>query len=313
MSVELAADMNTPDAKPVRRSLLGLLGIDRDGMLLALVFLPPALMLFTVFVALPIVDAGRYSLYNWNGFGDPEKFVGLQNYVQLFGSRVFRIALTNNGLIILVSFLAQMPLALLVATMLADRAPLTGTFRLIFFLPYVLAEVTAGLIWRFIYDGDYGAAASVANWLGLDPVYVLADPNFAIYAILLVIVWKYFGLHMILFIAGLQQIDRSLYEAARIDGANGWQIFTKVTLPLLAPTIRLSVFFSVVGALQLFDVIIPMTGGGPSNSSETLVTYLYNFGITRTRFGFGSAIGVVLFVICVAFAFFYKRTAMRHD
>ncbi|MEX0828408.1 MAG: sugar ABC transporter permease [Haliea sp.] len=285
----------------------------RDALLLALVFLPPALLLFTVFVALPIVDAARFSFFNWNGFGDPEKFVGLQNYLQLFGNRAFRIAVGNNGLIILISLLIQMPLALLVATMLAEREPLTNTFRLIFFLPYVLAEVTAGLIWRFIYDGDYGVVANVVTWLGIDPVYVLADPNFAIYAILLVIVWKYFGLHMILFIAGLQQIDRSLYEAARIDGAGGWKLFTSITLPLLAPTIRLSIFFSVVGAMQLFDVIMPMTGGGPSDSTQTIVTYLYNFGITRTRFGFGSAVGVVLFIICVAFAFGYKKTAMRND
>ncbi len=285
----------------------------RDTLLLALVFLPPALLLFTVFVALPIADAAYYSLFNWNGFGVPEKFVAFQNYAQLFANRAFRLAITNNGLIILVSLLVQMPLALLVATMLADREPLTNTFRLIFFLPYVLAEVTAGLIWRFIYDGDYGVVANMVGWLGLDPVYVLADPNFAIYAILVVIVWKYFGLHMILFIAGLQQIDRSLYEAARIDGAGGWRLFTAITLPMLAPTIRLSIFFSVVGALQLFDVIMPMTGGGPSDSTQTLVTYLYNFGITRTRFGFGSAVGVVLFLICVAFAFGYKRTVMRDD
>jgi len=310
-----AQHANGPAVDPAapRASANGRLRGRGDAVALALVFLPPALLLFTVFVALPIVDAARYSLYNWNGFGAPERFVWFKNYLDLFGSRVFRISLTNNGLIILASFVLQMPLALMVATMLADRAPLTGTFRLLFFMPYVLAEVTAGLIWRFIYDGDYGAVASIAGWFGLDPVYVLADPDVAIYAILLVIVWKYFGLHMILFIAGLQQIDRSLYEAARIDGATGWQMFTKVTLPLLAPTIRLSAFFSVIGALQLFDVVMPMTGGGPSNSSETLVTYLYNFGITRTKFGFGSAIGVVLFVICVAFAFFYKRTAMRDD
>ncbi|WP_309085489.1 sugar ABC transporter permease [Chelativorans sp.] len=287
--------------------------VRRDEALLALVFLPPALLLFTVFVALPILEAAQYSFFNWNGFGAPEKFVGLQNYVRLFTHGAFHTALANNGLIILASLLIQMPLALLVATMLADREPLTDTFRLIFFLPYVLAEVTAGLIWRFIYDGDYGVVAAMTGWLGLDPVYVLADRNFAIYAILLVIVWKYFGLHMILFIAGLQQIDRSLYEAARIDGAGGWTLFRTITLPLLAPTIRLSIFFSVVGALQLFDVIMPMTAGGPSDSTHTIVTYLYNFGIIRTRFGFGSAVGVVLFLICVIFAFGYKRTVMRND
>jgi raffinose/stachyose/melibiose transport system permease protein len=121
------------------------------------------------------------------------------------------------------------------------------------------------------------------------------------------VVWKYFGFHMMLYIAGLQQIDPNLYEAAHIDGASGRQIFMRVTLPLLGPTIRLSVFFAVLGSIQLFDLIMPLTKGGPSDSTQTLVTYLYSYGVTRMRIGFGSAVGVILFVICVAFAFGYSR------
>src|SRR5690606_38196194 len=132
-------------------------------------------------------------------------------------------------------------------------------------------------------------------------------------AVLGVIVWKYFGFHMMLFIAGLQSIDKSYYEAAEMDGATRWQRFRNITLPLLAPTIRLSVFFSVIGSLQLFDMIMPLTGGGPSNSTQTMVTFLYSFGITRMKVGFGSAVGVVLFVICVTLAFGYKRIFMRND
>ena len=123
---------------------------------------------------------------------------------------------------------------------------------------------------------------------------------------LVVIVWKYFGFHMMLYIAGLQGIDRSLLEAAEIDGASAWQRFRHITLPLLGPMIRLSVFFSVVGSLQLFDIIVPLTGGGPFDTTHTMVSFLYYFGITRMRVGFGSAVGVVLFVICVAFAFGYS-------
>jgi raffinose/stachyose/melibiose transport system permease protein len=118
---------------------------------------------------------------------------------------------------------------------------------------------------------------------------------------------------MMLYIAGLQQIDRSLYEAAHIDGATGWQIFRRITVPLLGSTIRLSVFFAILGSIQLFDLIMPLTKGGPSDSTQTMVTYLYTYGVTRTRIGFGSAVGVVLFLICVVFAFGYKRVLMRHD
>ncbi len=132
-------------------------------------------------------------------------------------------------------------------------------------------------------------------------------------AILVVIIWKYFGFHMMLYIAGLQGVDKSLLEAAEIDGASAWQRFRFIILPLLGPMIRLSVFFSVVGALQLFDIIVPLTGGGPFETTNTMVSFLYYFGITRMRVGFGSAVGVVLFVVCVAFASGYKRWVMRDD
>ena len=278
-----------------------------------LLFLPPALFLFTLFVALPMGEAAWYSFYSWNGYGSPTDFVGWRNFELLFANRAFRIALINNLLIIVASLAVQLPLALAMAVLLADRIRGTTTFRLIFFLPYILAEVAAGLIWRFVYDGEYGLVAKIWELFGAVPPHVLAEPEVAMYAILVVVVWKYFGFHMMLYIAGLQQIDRSLYESARMDGATGWQSFSRITVPLLGSTIRLSVFFSILGSIQLFDLIMPLTKGGPSDSTQTMVTYLYNYGVTRMRIGFGSAVGVVLFLICVVFAFGYKRTSMRHD
>ncbi len=278
-----------------------------------LLFIPPALFSFTVFVALPMGEAAWYSFYDWNGYGSPQVFVGTKNYALLLHDRAFRTALTNNLAIVVASLAVQLPLALIAAILLADRIRGAVTFRLIFFLPYVLAEVAAGLIWRFVYDGDYGLVARAATTLGFAAPYVLADRDLAMYAILVVIVWKYFGFHMMLYIAGLQQIDPNLYEAAHVDGATGRQMLLRVTLPLLAPTIRLSVFFAVLGSIQLFDLVMPLTKGGPSDSTQTMVTYLYNYGVTRMRIGFGSAVGVVLFVICVAFAFGYNRVKTRYD
>ena len=278
-----------------------------------LIFLPPALLLFTIFVILPMGEAAWYSLYKWSGYGVPTDFVGLRNFQVLFKNAAFLTALKNNALIIVVSIIIQIPLAIWLSTMLANRIAGVVLFRLIFFLPYVLAEVAAGLIWRFVYDGDYGLFASLAHLFGVATPYVLADKDLAMYAVLAVIVWKYFGFHMMLFIAGLQSLDKSILEAAEIDGATGWQKFRYVTLPLLASTLRLSVFFAVVGSLQLFDLIMPLTGGGPFNSTQTMVTFLYNFGVTRMQVGLGSAVGVVLFVICVTLAFGYKRIFMRND
>jgi raffinose/stachyose/melibiose transport system permease protein len=278
-----------------------------------LLFLPPALLLFTIFVILPMGEAAWYSFYKWNGYGPPTEFVGFRNFQVLFKNDAFLTSLKNNALIILVSIAVQVPLAIWLATMLANRIKGVVLFRLIFFLPYVLAEVAAGLIWRFVYDGDYGLFASIAKLLGTATPYVLADKDLAMYAVLGVVVWKYFGFHMMLFIAGLQSLDKSIMEAAEIDGATGWQKFRYVTLPLLGSTLRLSVFFAVVGSLQLFDMIMPLTGGGPFNSTQTMVTFLYNFGVTRMQVGLGSAVGVVLFVICVTLAFSYKRIFMRND
>ncbi|HET7715598.1 MAG TPA: sugar ABC transporter permease [Bauldia sp.] len=286
----------------------------RGGITTAIIFLPPALVLFTVFVMLPIGEAAWYGFFNWNGLGWPQKFVGLDNFEQLFANKVFHRALINTGLIIAVSLLIQLPLALGMAVLLSDRRIGAVTFRMIFFLPYILADVAAGLIWRYMFDGDYGLVSQASVALGGPPIYLLASTDYAFAGVLIVIVWKYFGFHMMLYIAGMQSIDRHLYEAAAIDGANAWQRFRYVTLPGLAPMIRLSVFFSLIGSLQVFDVVRALTfDGGPLNTTHTLVSFLYIFGITRMRVGFGSAIGIVIFILCVVVAFSYKRIFMRHD
>lgn len=278
-----------------------------------LLFLPPALMLFTLFVVLPVGEAAWYSGFNWNGFGKPTNWIGLDNYRFVFDNRAFGTAFKNNLLIIVVSLVIQLPLALSLAIILADRFRGSVALRMVFFLPYILAEIATGLIFSFVYDGDYGLLAAIYKSFGAEAPHLLASPQTAFAAILVVVVWKYFGFHMMLFIAALQTIDRSMLEAARIDGASRWQSLRYVVIPALAPTIRLSVFFAIVGSLQLFDLVMALTRGGPSDSSHTMVSFLYTFGITRMRVGFGSAVGVILFLICVVFAFTYKRWIMRDE
>jgi raffinose/stachyose/melibiose transport system permease protein len=278
-----------------------------------LLFLPPALLLFTLFVVLPVGEAAWYSGFNWNGFGKPTNWISLDNYRFVFDNRAFGTAFKNNLLIIVVSLVIQLPLALSLAIILADRFRGSVALRMVFFLPYILAEIATGLIFSFVYDGDYGLLAAIYKSFGAEAPHLLASPQTAFAAILVVVVWKYFGFHMMLFIAALQTIDRSMLEAARIDGASRWQSLRYVVIPALAPTIRLSVFFAIVGSLQLFDLVMPLTRGGPSDSSHTMVSFLYTFGITRMRVGFGSAVGVILFLICVVFAFTYKRWIMRDE
>lgn len=285
-----------------------------DGRVTALLlFLPPALLLFTIFVVLPIAEAAWYSGFNWNGFGTPTKWIGFDNYRFVFDSRGFGTAFRNNLLIIAVSLTIQLPLALSLALILAERFRGAVALRMLFFLPYVLAEIATGLIFSFVYDGNYGLLASIYRAFGAEAPHLLASTQTSMLAILIVVVWKYFGFHMMLFIAALQGMDKNLVEAARIDGASRMQVLRYVVVPLLYPTIRLSIFFAVVGSLQLFDLVMPLTRGGPADSSNTMVSFLYNHGVARMRVGFGSAIGVILFVICVSFAFTYKRWFMRDE
>ena len=276
-----------------------------------LLFLPPALLLFTLFVTWPVVEAAYYSFFNWNGYGAPSKWIGLDNFLRVWNDPIFYQSLFNNLLIILVSAFIQVPLALALALMISDKSRSSVVFRAIFFLPYILGEIVAGLIWRYMYDGNYGVVAVVYRWFGQEAPQVLATQGWATAALLVVVVWKYFGFHMALFVAGRQGIGDEVLEAAKIDGANRWQTTLNIILPLMRPVAVLALFFSILGSLQAFAIIVALTDGGPSNSTHSAVSYLYNFGIKRMRVGFGSAIGVTLFVICVLVMVFYKRLFMR--
>ena len=306
MTVSLASAKRLPFSASLRGT---------RGWKTAIVFAAPALLLFTLFVVLPVIEAGSASVYNWNGLGPPraDKFVGWGNYQQLLDNKVFLRAIFNTGLLVAASLFIQLPLALAMAALLRGRRWGTVAFRMIFFLPFILAEIAAGLLFRFMFDGDVGLVSIVGEMFGAGPFHLLANKDLSIISILVAATWKYFGFHMMLYIAGMQAIDRSLYEAAAIDGATAWQQFRFVTVPGIASTIRLSVFFAILGCLQFFDLVVPLTGGGPLNGSHTLVSFLYYFGIGRMRVGFGDAVGVTLFVVCVTVAFSYKRWVMRND
>ena len=277
------------------------------------IFLPPALLLFTIFVVMPLGEAAFYSFFKWRGYGSPDNFIGLLNYERIVGHSVFQTSLRNTMLIIVVSLVIQLPLALAAALAIYKQTWFNNVLRLIFFLPFILAEVVAGLIWRFVFDGDYGLMGSFSELMGSETIYVLADKEWALYAILLVMVWKYFGFHMMIYIAGLQSVPSDLLEAAKLDGASRWQLIRHIKVPLLWPAITVSIFFSVIGSFQAFDIIMPLTGGGPSHATHSLVTYLYQFGMARMKVGFGSAVGVILFFICVIFAFTYRRKFMNEN
>ncbi len=305
MSTSIAAG-RVPQAR--RRRFVG-----RKSWVALLLFLPPSLVLFTVFVVLPMIDAATFSFFDWTGYGPITDFVGTENYEDVLTHRHFGTAVRNSLLIVAVSLAIQLPLAMWCAIALAEKSVGINVLRTIFFVPFMLAEVAAGLIWKFVYDGNYGLLPIVGDAVGVDMPHILADKFWVMPAILLVITWKYFGFHMMIYIAGLQSIPSEVIEAARLDGVKKWQIVRHIKIPMIRSAVVISVFFAITGALQLFDLIIPLTNGGPSHSSHSIVTFLYQFGILRMKIGFGGAVSVLLFIACVVVALAYRRILFKAE
>jgi raffinose/stachyose/melibiose transport system permease protein len=286
--------------------------------LLITLFTLPGMVIFFLFVLVPIIQSGYYSLYDWDGFGPPIDYIAFGNYERLLDHSIFQTALANSFTIMTFSLIIQLPLALSLA-LLVGRGKLRGkkVFRTILFVPYVFSEVITAIIWRYVLSPDEGAllnavlGAVIPNY---QPVGWLADRTTVLFVLFAVLTWKYFGFHMILYMAGLQGIPNDLEDAARVDGASTSEVLRYVTLPLLGSTIRLTIFLSVLGSFQQFVLAWVLTNqGGPANSSQLIATYLYKYGIQLTKLGYGSAVAVVLFTITFIFSLGYQRIVMRND
>ena len=286
----------------------------RRAWVAVLPFLLPALVLYVVFVLFPILQAVRFSLFKWNGLTPLTDFVGLANYERALADPVFLGAISHNFLIIALSLIIQIPFALGLALVLNRRFRGRAVLRLLFFVPYVISEVITGIVWQLLLQpaGPVDGAMTAA---GLGDLYQpwLADPSTVLLALFVIISWKYFGFHMILLLAGLQAIPRDLEEAAAVDGATRGQAIRYVTLPLLGPTLRVSVFLSMIGALQLFDMVWVMTGGGPLNVSTTMAVNMFKTGFKSQQMGYGSALAVMLFLCALVVALLYQRYVLRRD
>jgi raffinose/stachyose/melibiose transport system permease protein len=277
-------------------------------------FLLPSVLLYSLFVFFPLFQALYYGLYDWNGLGPLEDFVGLQNFRDVLNDTVFRQAIRHNLVILVLSLLIQLPMALGLALIVGRRLRGRAIFRTIFFLPYVLSEVVTGVLWSFLFHPRTGLNELLGKIIpGFEPIGWLSDPNLVLYSLFIAITWKFVGFHFILYLAGLQSIPGDLEESAKLDGASSWRVIRDVTLPLLGPTIRLTVFLSAIGSLQFFDLIWVMTEGGPIDASQTMATYMYKFSFQRFALGYGAAASLIIFVICFGFALLYMRFVMNRD
>lgn len=265
-------------------------------------FLLPGLLVLFVFFFLPIAAALILSLTDFDIYGiaaaSNVRFVGFDNYLDLFRDTLFWTALKNTLYFVLVGGPLSVGTSLVAALLLDTKGiRFKGFFRSAFFAPVVTTLVAVAVVFRFLYHTRYGLFNYVLAWFGIDPVNWLGDPTWAMPAVILLAVWKNFGFNMIIFIAGLQSIPDYLYEAAIVDGASPWQRFKSVTLPMLAPTFLFVSIITMIGYFQLFAEPYVMTEGGPLNSTLSVVLYMYREGFKWWDMGYAAAIAFILFVI----------------
>ena len=278
-------------------------------------FLIPAAVLLLVFLVIPIFQCLYYSLFNWNGMGPAEDFIGILNYKKIINDSVFIKAVLNTFAIVGLSLFVQLPLALFLAIMIGRGIKGRAFYRTVFFLPYVLSETITAVMWRILYNPDpkRGFINAVFQAFGWKMQDWLGNMNLVLFSIFIVLTWKYIGFHMLLYITGLQNIPRDVEEAALIDGVNKRQMFTHITLPLLGGTIRTSAYLSVLGSLQVYAIVWIMTKGGPVNASEVLSTYMYRFSFVRFQLGYGAAVAIVMLIISLIFSITYMSLTRRTE
>ncbi len=329
----------------------------------AYLFLAPFLLIYVIFLLFPVVQAALMSVYEWDLL-DPRvrRFVGLDNYVEMFGSTgglswsatgntgwrvlvlliliavlatawrgamgrataavtaaalvltwvllgfrpgadaawtdgVFWSSFSNTMLFVLLSTPLIVGVALALAIPLARPGRMAGFLRIVFFAPYVLSVAVLTLIWGFLLNPDLGLIATVTGWFGMDPISWLTEPGFAMVAIVVTTLWWTMGFNLVLFIAGLQDIDPSLYEAATLDGANPWQRFVNITVPGLRRTLTLVTVLQVIASFQIFGQVYIMTRGGPGGTTRVLIQHIYESSFREFRLGYGAALSVFLFLV----------------
>ena len=264
------------------------------------IFVGPALAVFIVFGLAPIGYNLILSLYRTN-LMSPGEFVGFDNYLNLFRDSIFVKSLRNNLLMVVGSFLAHMPMALFLANILFKRVRGSKFFQSAFFLPCVVCGVAVGLTWTFIYNSEFGMVNQILDLIhrsGWKHQW-LSEENTVMLAIIVVVMWQFVGYHTIIQLAAMRSIPSSLFDAARIDGAGGWRQFTSVTLPLIKPILKVDAVLIVTGSLKYFDLVFAMTRGGPNHASEVMSTYMYYQAFRTMKYGYASAIGNILLVLCV--------------
>ncbi|CAM3677083.1 carbohydrate ABC transporter permease [Marinicrinis lubricantis] len=272
----------------------------------------PSLLLILCMIYIPIVLTGYYGLMEWDGIGQMT-FIGLENYMNLLQDDDFWSSVKHSLLFAGFSTIS-LAVYMLVALILSGNIKGGNLFRKIYLIPMLLSSVAIAQLWLKIYHPTSGMMNQFLMKIGVeDPPAWLAEPSIVLYAIFVPILWQYAGFYILIYYAALKNIPASLVEAARIDGANAWQVALKIKLPLIAEVMKVTIVLAVIGSLKYFDLIYVMTDGGPNGASEVMASYMYHQAFRGFDFGYGSAIGFSLLLICLIATWIIRKLTASKD
>ncbi|HFC11366.1 MAG TPA: sugar ABC transporter permease [Anaerolineae bacterium] len=275
-------------------------------------FILPALLIFATFFAYPVLSSFYLSLTKWNGISPDLKFVGLKNFGRIWNDRHFWSALRHTFKYAFLVTTIQNIIGLVLALAVSNN--FFRGFRVLFLIPPLISSIALGSIWKYMYAPN-GVLNSMIEAVGLPNLTQdwLGDPNLALYSLVLTTIWKWSGMSMIIYLAGLQAIPKMIQEAASIDGVSVWQRFRFITFPLIAPAFTINIVLSMIGSLKVFDIIYLMTQGGPGRVTESLTTYIFGRAFEANKFGYATAVAVVMFVIILVLSLIQLRYLTRRE
>ena len=277
------------------------------------VFVAPGLILFLVMAVIPLFTTGYYGLFNYDGIGE-KVFIGLKNYKELFTTDPYFLRSVLNSFILAAgSLFIQIPIALFLAILLANGIKGEGFYRTVFFLPVVISSMVIGQLWCKIFNSE-GLLNAILGALGMvNDTAWLVNPKTAYMTTVIPAIWQSIGYHMVILYAGVKNISPEYYEAAKLDGATGFKAATKITIPLLMPTIKVCATFALVGSLRVFDLVYVMTGGGPNGASSVLLQYMYTQGMRNANFGYAMAIAMFTLVLAIIIAIISRKLSSEKE
>ncbi|WP_059052004.1 carbohydrate ABC transporter permease [Paenibacillus senegalimassiliensis] len=286
----------------------------RGAKLAIFIGLLPALIIYLGIAIVPIGLSIYYSLMDWSGIGAME-FIGFRNYSRILTDDIFWLSVKNNVIIMITGLVGQIPLGLLLALLLNRGLKGSGFFRTVGFMPVVISSVMVSLIWGMIYNTEYGMLNNLLGVFGLESWQQnwLGDYRFSMLSISIAYIWQNCGLYMVIFLAALQNIPGEVNEAAELDGATGLKRTLYITIPMIRSTLMVGIVYSISNSFRVFDLIQILTGGGPAHQSEVMTIYMYNGAFMNMRFGYGSAVSVLILLFSLVVISLINRLGREKD